>query len=61
MLAYGASGVLGGTLGGVISGRWGLTGVFWACAVSALLAVACATRLRDTAGAMGMTAAKGAA
>lgn len=51
VLAYGVPGVIGGTLGGVISGRWGLISVFWACAGSALLAVACATRLRDDAGA----------
>jgi PPP family 3-phenylpropionic acid transporter len=41
VIAYGFPGVLGGLLGGVLSERWGLAAVFWACVLASLLAVAC--------------------
>jgi PPP family 3-phenylpropionic acid transporter len=45
-LGYGVSGVIGGYAGGLISSRWGLPAVFWACSVCGLFALACAWRVR---------------
>ncbi len=40
VIAYGFPGVIGGLSGGVLSERWGLASVFWACVLTSLLAVA---------------------
>jgi PPP family 3-phenylpropionic acid transporter len=45
LVGYGLSGVLGGTLGGVLVTAFGLSSVYWACSVAALLGTYCAWRL----------------
>ena len=45
VVGYGFPGVLGATLGGALSTRYGLASVFWAGLVSGLLATACALRV----------------
>ena len=42
MLGYGLSGVLGGVGGGWVISHFGFAAVFWAAALSALVAAACA-------------------
>ena len=37
LVGYGLTGVVGGTLGGVLVSAFGLTSVYWACSVSALM------------------------
>ncbi|HEX4233292.1 MAG TPA: MFS transporter [Caldimonas sp.] len=44
VLGYGASGVIGGVVGGALSTAFGLTSVFWAASVVALAAVWCCRR-----------------
>ena len=46
VVGYGFPGVLGGLGGGALSAVWGLTSMFWLSAVCALVATACALRLR---------------
>jgi MFS transporter, PPP family, 3-phenylpropionic acid transporter len=45
VVAYGLPGVLGGVAGGAMSARWGLGTVYWAAALSSVLATACAIRV----------------
>ncbi|MBE7419173.1 MAG: MFS transporter [Ideonella sp.] len=45
-LGYGLSGVIGGVAGGALIERWGYPAVFWASALSALLAAGCLLRSR---------------
>lgn len=45
VVGYGFPGVLGALLGGVISTRFGLAGVFWAATGMGLLAAVCAVRV----------------
>ena len=40
VIAYGFPGVIGGLLGGILSERWGLASVFWASALTSVLAMA---------------------
>ena len=42
VIAYGFPGLLGGLAGGMLSTRYGLGSVYWACLITSLLAVACA-------------------
>lgn len=44
VLGYGASGVVGGIVGGALSERFGFPAVFWAASVIALAAAWCASR-----------------
>lgn len=44
VVAYGLPGVLGGLAGGVLSSAHGLVSVYWACAVTSLIATFCAYR-----------------
>jgi len=37
LVGYGLTGVVGGTLGGVLVSAFGLASVYWACSVSALM------------------------
>lgn len=46
VVGYGFPGVLGGLGGGALSALWGLTSMFWLSAACALVATACALRLR---------------
>ncbi len=46
VIGYGLPGVIGGLGGGVMSSAFGLASVFWLSAVCALVAAACALRLR---------------
>lgn len=46
VVGYGLPGVIGGLVGGVLSSAQGLASVFWLAAACALVAVACAWRLR---------------
>jgi PPP family 3-phenylpropionic acid transporter len=46
VLGYGASGVLGGIVGGLISQAWGFRAVFWAASATALVAAACCWQAR---------------
>ena len=46
VLGYGVPGVLGGVIGGAMSSRLGLASVFWLATACALLALACALRVR---------------
>lgn len=39
VIAYGFPGVIGGLLGGILSEHWGLASVFWASALTSVLAV----------------------
>ena len=48
VLGYGLPGVLGGLLGGLLSSRFGLASVFWLSGACALVAMACAWRLRES-------------
>lgn len=45
VLAYGLTGVLGGLSGGFLSSAFGLGSVYWACALTSLLATFCAFRV----------------
>jgi MFS transporter, PPP family, 3-phenylpropionic acid transporter len=45
VVAYGFPGVLGGLAGGALSARYGLVSVYWASAVTSLIATACAIRV----------------
>ncbi len=45
VLGYGFSGVLGGILGGIISTKYGLSSVFYACTATSLIAVFCAYKV----------------
>jgi MFS transporter, PPP family, 3-phenylpropionic acid transporter len=45
IFAYGCAGVLGALFGGLLSEHYGLASVFWMCAVIALMALLCATKL----------------
>lgn len=45
VIGYGFPGVLGGVLGGVLSARFGLGVVFWACLGTGLIASGCAWRV----------------
>jgi MFS transporter, PPP family, 3-phenylpropionic acid transporter len=45
VIGYGFPGVLGATLGGALSTRYGLASVFWAGLVTGLLATTCALRV----------------
>jgi PPP family 3-phenylpropionic acid transporter len=47
VIGYGIPGVLGALAGGVLSTEWGLTSVFWASTLAALLAAACVWRMRS--------------
>lgn len=42
VLGYGIPGVLAGLAGGAMTAQFGLASVFWACAITSLLALACA-------------------
>lgn len=44
ILGYGASGVVGGVLGGALSQRYGFPAVFWAASVAGLLSALCCWR-----------------
>jgi PPP family 3-phenylpropionic acid transporter len=45
VLGYGFSGVIGGILGGIISDKYGLVSVFYACTATSLIAVFCAYKV----------------
>ncbi len=60
VIGYGLPGVLAGLLGGLLSSAYGLQSVFWACAVTALAAAACALRAGRLGLAQGVPAAPGA-
>jgi PPP family 3-phenylpropionic acid transporter len=45
VIGYGIPGVIGGLLGGLLSERHGLASVFWATALTSLVATACAWRV----------------
>jgi MFS transporter, PPP family, 3-phenylpropionic acid transporter len=47
VIGYGLPGVLGGVAGGYITSQWGLGSVFWITMVVALLATACALKVRQ--------------
>lgn len=60
VIGYGVPGVLAGLLGGLLSARFGLSSVFWACTVTALVAAACALRARRLGWEAGLPPAGGA-
>jgi len=45
VVGYGLPGVLAGLAGGALSSRFGLQSVFWACAATGVLAMACSFRV----------------
>ena len=44
VIGYGLPGVLGGLLGGLLSARFGLQSIFWACSATSVLATGCALK-----------------
>jgi PPP family 3-phenylpropionic acid transporter len=46
VIGYGCTGVVGGSIGGLLSEHWGLSAVFWLSSAAAVVAVLCGWRVQ---------------